>query len=71
MDIPGFVTVGDVAAQIGRTDKRVYQLIKENKLEAVRLGREYLVRVKSVEKYLRARDGELVARKNGKKRGKR
>ena len=55
MDIPGFTTVKDAAEMIERTDKRVYQLIDEGKLDAVQLGREYLVKVKSVERYLRKR----------------
>lgn len=71
MEITGFITVKDAAEMIGLTNKRVYQLILEKKLDAVQLGREYLVKVKSVEKYLRARDGDLVVRVNGKKRSKR
>lgn len=67
MDISGFVTVKDAAELISLTNKRVYQLIDEKKLDAVQLGREYLVKVKSVEKYLRDRNGKRPA-KNGNKR---
>jgi len=65
MDISGFVTVNKAAKLVRLSNKRVYQLILEHKLETVRLGREYLVKVKSVEKYLRSRNG---AKANGKKR---
>lgn len=76
MEISGFVTVKDAAKLIKLTNKRVYQLIVENKLDTVQLGREYLVKVKSVEKYLRARDESKVSVKkhstrNGHKKRKR
>lgn len=62
MEIPGFVTVKDAAERIGLSDKRVYQLIEEGQLEIVELGRRaYLVKVKSIDKFLRGRE-------NGKRR---
>lgn len=72
MEISGFVTVKEAAELIGLTNKRVYQLIVEQKLDTVQLGREYLVRVKSVEKYLRARNGsKKQSAKNGHKKKRR
>jgi excisionase family DNA binding protein len=63
MEIPGFITVNDAAERINRSNKRVYQLIEEEKLDAVQLGREYLVKVKSVDAYLRKRNGSKPRRK--------
>lgn len=57
MEISGYATVKNAAKLIGLTNKRVYQLILEGKLEAVKLSREYLVTIKSVNKYLRDRNG--------------
>lgn len=60
----GYESVKEAAERIGLTDKRVYQLIKDEVLEAQLWGRVYLVSVKSVNAYLRHR-------KNGAKKKKR
>ena len=48
----GFVTVGEVAAQLRVSNMTVYRLVQAGQLPAVRIGRSYRIREYDVDRYL-------------------
>ena len=56
-DLETYCTVQDAAIKLDFTVQGVAKLIRQNKLEAVRFGRMYLVSKESVEQYRKATKG--------------
>jgi len=56
-DLETYCTVQEAAVKLEFTVQGVSKLIRQNKLEAVRVGKMYLVSKESVEKYRKATKG--------------
>ncbi|HEY3310642.1 MAG TPA: helix-turn-helix domain-containing protein [Anaerolineales bacterium] len=66
-DLAEFMTAKEAAKELGYTARGIHMLIKKDKLEAVSVGRMYLVSKKSVKAYLDKTQGMS---KNDPTRGK-
>ncbi len=66
-DLAEFMTAKEAAQELGYTARGIHMLIKKDKLEAVLVGRMYLVSKKSVKTYLEKTHGMS---KNDPTRGK-
>ena len=66
-DLAEYMTAKEAAQELGYTARGIHMLIKKDKLEAVFLGRMYLVSKKSVRAYLEKTQG---MNKNDPTRGK-
>jgi len=49
--IPRLFTVAQVAAKLGRSPGRVRQLIQDHRIEAIQLGRDYLISAETLSAY--------------------
>jgi excisionase family DNA binding protein len=56
----GYLTVGEVAEKVGRTEVTVYQWVEEGKVASRRLGRSVYVERKSLLAYLGADNAALL-----------
>lgn len=56
-DISDFISVAEAAEKLGFTVQGVSRMIRQKRLEAVRVGRTWLVSKKSVAEYLKKTDG--------------
>jgi len=66
-DLAEYMTTKEAAQELGYTARGIHMLIKKDKLEAVSVGRMYLVSKKSVKTYLEKTQGMS---KNDPTRGK-
>jgi excisionase family DNA binding protein len=63
--MPDFMSVAEVRARLGKTDARIYQMIAEGRLPAVRWGRAVKIPRRAFEKWIEDQTAAALASVQG------